>query len=600
MFYAAHSHEGEGWVRGVARTDAEGFFAFRNVPEAVDCGGLRGARDREGRWTRRGFPGVWADWCEYVLSLPPPEPQPPPTVEGKGASAPEPPRGPWRGSGTRSLSGVVVRGPGGGPAPGAVLEWMAGWDREFRDWRCVAVADGAGRFRASGLEEEGTLRARAPGCSPGECPVAAESAGEGLRLVLGPPEPPPAEPGPPPPDASLPPFAPARTIEGRVEDETGAPLEGASVTLTDGRPGGRGGDLRTTHADAEGRFLLLAVPPGRHGISVHGPGRDWSTGTVAAVEAGARDLLVTLRPRPSRTALPPPEGPSPPGVVRGRVLDEEGNPVPGIEALVEDRLFGSRKSTGRILLASLPRSRRGSSTTDGEGRFEVGGLDLEGSYEVSVGSGIVPPLPGGWAPARLEGVPPDGCEVLLRIGRGLPLRGVVVDGEGRPLEGARVESGWPGVRALSGADGSFSLTGFVPWQEDVEVRVLSPSADLLSLRLRVARPGGDPLRIVLPSSASLRGVVLDGSGKPAPGLRVEAAAPGSEEVPEFRSAPFGSAAATRTGHDGRFTIRGLDPKATFGLSVHREREGGKAAWTGTGFRCGPEEVRILMKGPEAR
>lgn len=84
------------------------------------------------------------------------------------------------------------------------------------------------------------------------------------------------------------------TVSGRVVDETGTGVFGASVTLVaDGL-----GDVRSGQADEEGNFELTAVGDGLHSVLADqdSHGETPRHGRVAAVRAGASDVRVVVAP----------------------------------------------------------------------------------------------------------------------------------------------------------------------------------------------------------------------------------------------------------------------------------------------------------------
>jgi hypothetical protein len=82
------------------------------------------------------------------------------------------------------------------------------------------------------------------------------------------------------------------TLRGRVVDvETGRPVAAAVVALTTGRERGAG------YTDADGRFVLDGVAPGRRGVEVRHPGYVGRVRAGLAIRAGAdTDLEIRLEP----------------------------------------------------------------------------------------------------------------------------------------------------------------------------------------------------------------------------------------------------------------------------------------------------------------
>jgi hypothetical protein len=104
---------------------------------------------------------------------------------------------------------------------------------------------------------------------------------------------------------------PKARLEGRVvSSKTGVPLGKARVTL-------ESGIVKRYHAASgkDGTFLFEDVDPGDYSISVERVGYLESDGRELSVEAGERMKDVELKLAPQ-------------GVISGRVVDEDGDPVP--------------------------------------------------------------------------------------------------------------------------------------------------------------------------------------------------------------------------------------------------------------------------------
>jgi hypothetical protein len=80
-------------------------------------------------------------------------------------------------------------------------------------------------------------------------------------------------------------------VRGRVADETGGSIPGASVTLTDER----GGLHASASTDQEGRYQLVAPRPGRATLTVRMAGFAPATRTISVTGNGSATVDVTLR-----------------------------------------------------------------------------------------------------------------------------------------------------------------------------------------------------------------------------------------------------------------------------------------------------------------
>ncbi|WP_203409775.1 carboxypeptidase regulatory-like domain-containing protein [Archangium violaceum] len=196
-------------------------------------------------------------------------------------------------------------------------------------------------------------------------------------------------------------------VRGRVVDEAGHPVDGVRVALSRPPPGG-GEDAPvfvSTVSDAEGTFSLDAPEPGDYTAHLSHPDFLVTEGPVSAPVEGARLVL--------RSGTH----------VEVEVVDESGRPV--AEAEVSVRVAGAEDS-----------HEEKTGTTDERGKVTLKGFE-PGKYVVTAQL----PLEGHLRRVR-RSVESRGAELLrvrLSFEAGLELSGVVVDGEGLPVEGARVE-----------------------------------------------------------------------------------------------------------------------------------------------------------------
>jgi hypothetical protein len=163
--------------------------------------------------------------------------------------------------------------------------------------------------------------------------------------------------------------APA-SIAGRVTDgERGVP--GVVVTLMSGDPSQRFKTIARTKTDAEGRFALTNVAPGRYQIMPFAPvyivqgTSDWPPGRMLTLLGGEAVADVDFRVERG-------------GVITGRVTDGNGNPVIAerVDVAPADNKNNSMQRGG-------PFDQR-DQMTDDRGVYRIYGLPA-GSYRVSVG-----------------------------------------------------------------------------------------------------------------------------------------------------------------------------------------------------------------------
>lgn len=278
-------------------------------------------------------------------------------------------------------------------------------------------------------------------------------------------------------------------LRGVVVDEVGVGVPDAAVTY----------DLLKTRTDAAGRFYLdlTGLEPLSSWLGEEGARHD-----LTAVRAGY--LPAVLRPdldergrpvwpesvvlRPVRRAL----------WIAGRVVDPTGEPLEGyVVYLPEAHLLDDHTIEGEI--AGDREEFFHKTVTDAQGRFELEGL-LERWYDVAA---LDPrTLCGG----RLDRIEAGSDGVEIRVDTEAMYRrveGRVVDRNGLPIEGARVEPyvstqtarGAQGVWTISSkreavttdADGAFVLED-VP-REGVELSVEHPDV-MHQADFRIARPAG--------------------------------------------------------------------------------------------------------------
>ena len=300
------------------------------------------------------------------------------------------------------------------------------------------------------------------------------------------------------------PAQPARVarIEGRVVALGGEPIARASVKLE-----GPGAPL-TRLTNAEGRFVLDAIPPGREykltaertGFLTgrYGARTPWAEAMPLTLDSGSvlRDVVVELTPQ---------------GVISGRILNSDGDPIRNVHvsALRPSYLKGKRR----------PEEAAKDSTNDqGEyrisnlapGRYYVMASDNENDAPVAVEGATEPPL------SNIPTYYPNTAEFrgasAITVGAGAEVRGIDVRLQGArtfAVRGRVVSSGGPvaglGLSVLpknleetngtinfafkgTGSDGSFDLGRLRPGTYVIRSEALfmfRPDAPRLAARLEV-------------------------------------------------------------------------------------------------------------------
>lgn len=300
-------------------------------------------------------------------------------------------------------------------------------------------------------------------------------------------------------------------LDGTVRDERGRPIPGARVTwnpvdgraallgvLTDALTGRMDSVLKLlpspSSTDAEGRFALRGLPVARVKVAISASGFGDAERTA---DRGER-LEVVLQ----RTG----------GVVRGRVVDEQGHPLRQFEL-------------------------DGAAFTADDGRFEVRATAGEEVFTVTAPGFVRAHL----QVTTMKGEARDVGDVRLRRGLGLTVE--VRGPDGRPLEGARVV----GTQAADGADcvtptdGRCVLTPLLAEATTVEVR----KEGFVPAHERVDPEAlGTPLRVALEvAGARLRGRATNALGQPVAAATVALSGPVRRSV--------------LTGPDGAFSAEAL-------------------------------------------
>ncbi|MGE3352593.1 MAG: sigma-70 family RNA polymerase sigma factor [Planctomycetota bacterium] len=299
----------------------------------------------------------------------------------------------------------------------------------------VVTTDADGRFTATGL-------------AAGPNPVVARAADHGVFRG--------SVDVPPGGTAELAIELPAgATVRGRVVDERGHPVAGATVSE------GRYGELDSAwvRTDADGRFALDSLSPGSHQLQA----AHQEIGTCAAsfdLAAGeVREWTAALEAGPT---------------IRGHVVDETGRPLEGITVQVKSH----------DAMQPLWRT----AVTGADGRFALRGLRQEPFALTAMPKGV-------WtfASTTLDPVLPGGDDVEVVVRReDRPtafLRGRVTDGDGRPRPQTKVVV-WRSNRGMGpgyefdGATGEFTMGPFPPGAYRVQVS----AEDLPAVELDVALP----------------------------------------------------------------------------------------------------------------
>lgn len=305
------------------------------------------------------------------------------------------------------------------------------------------------------------------------------------------------------------------TLRGKLVDASGREASGFELRLVGTSP-------RTTLTDAAGRFEFRNVPE-RAVVMVQDPQQPTLSllrAEAEVPEGDTRELMLTL----------PSEG-SP---LHVRVLDMQGKPI----------------MMAQVSAVSLdpahPRRATGFSAPDGY-------VHLAGFREMESRLDVEAP---GYAP-RVLYTDKRTTEGVVKLSKGVSLRGRVVSNVGRPVASARIElrQGARVMHALAGADGSFranSLTaGRISWR--VTAAGFTPRSGTSELRVRADGAEAELPDMELVREACVAGVVRDASGHAVAGASVVSGVPHRYRASEGQ----GDAAASDAGGSFRLCGAGI-------------------------------------------
>ncbi|RKG97857.1 carboxypeptidase regulatory-like domain-containing protein [Corallococcus carmarthensis] len=311
----------------------------------------------------------------------------------------------------------------------------------------------------------------------------------------------------------------AKSVEGRVVDTSGAPLEGILLELS-GNLGDRD-DINASGAqrsDATGHFVLDVKRAGTGQLSVEEP--SFQSHSIE-VRVPSRDVVVVL----DRGAS-----------VSGTVTDARGLPLRGaIVTLWKD----AEESDEAPAPDEAPRN----NVTDEQGRFHLQGI-APGAYLLgAVVRGDLMDTPVS-QPIAFQGH--EHLDVSLRLEAGRERSGIAVDGAGQPLAGVELSadlpesasSEWRDVYAdgpsglRTGPDGRFTLRGLVAPRYALWAYL--PGYTFRPKRSQggeaLAEQGGlwvdsnaEPLRLVLERDGRVRGRVVEPGGQAVTSFQVKSA-----------------------------------------------------------------------------
>jgi protocatechuate 3,4-dioxygenase beta subunit len=306
-------------------------------------------------------------------------------------------------------------------------------------------------------------------------------------------------------------LAAPRSLAGSVTLE-GAPAGGAAVSLHGEH---KRHEIRT---DLDGTFAFGALRPGQYELRA-AAGDRVAQETITIAKGSVRGVTLVLRA----------------GVyIEGRVVDDAGAAIVAVR-ITADEIAPSRRSHVAV------------ARTTSDGRFRLGPLE-PGEFELS---------------SRLEGfVRADPTKVVavtnasaqLVLKRAQPIRGTVVDPEGKPVREVRVGAVTKRARASSdeekgsartGDDGTFTL--------DVaggEYEIVARPEGFREARVPVRAPSSDVV-VQLSRGTTIEGEAVDEDGAPVAEAQISIVPQSGEQRTRTW---LGGGSADRDGH---FVVSGL-------------------------------------------
>ncbi len=420
------------------------------------------------------------------------------------------------------------------------------------------------------------------------------------------PEPPPVAlaPAPPPPLAPAPPLgdagaaiellegeiaddpaAPLFVAHGRVVDENGRPVAGATVTARSNF----WDEGKTALSGADGSYVLKDLGGGELTVSAEHDGRFASLGTRLEADATLPDLklarggqltvrvedseghplakqavtvsvhqaanqrLPTLSPFPDRQGLTDAQGearfePMPPGLLNASVeilnhrFSGQVELAAGAKASLTVKVLHDQVLSGVVLGPGGPLEHAQvtvQQATDGGHQgipaHNTLSTDHEGKFEVPLPKGRFELLVTHAQGTKRLSVDVPCAPLRITLEATLGLRGRVVEADGKPAPGYRVavfltgEANFfdePAAKQESGPDGSFAFQQLAAGSYRVEAALANHSEARKAVQTVELSASTRPLELVLPAGQQVEGDVLDADHQPVEGAQVNVNAPG--------------------------------------------------------------------------
>ena len=267
------------------------------------------------------------------------------------------------------------------------------------------------------------------------------------------------------------PLVPGATLVGRVTDESGQPVNGAQGALAPAtltgiaallRPARTGGAAPVFRTSADGTFRASRLAPSENQrLIVSHP--EYAASTVGGINLLPGQTSASLAVVLQRGA-----------VIAGVVRDQDGNPLEGAEADVQQGMDSAAAAAVRRSRSDFSRARPGRADvpvkTGADGRFDVRGLP-PGDYSLWVGRADMPP--NGSTPSRcrrgIAGTARRHARSRCGDHAASSGRGAACPAEGWSVLASEAGTSTLGPRARgnmnpTGPDGLFVLEGLKPGQ----------------------------------------------------------------------------------------------------------------------------------------
>jgi RNA polymerase sigma factor (sigma-70 family) len=299
------------------------------------------------------------------------------------------------------------------------------------------------------------------------------------------------------------------TVGGVVVDDAGKPLAGANIHLSqffDGSasdaPGTRLNESATT--DANGKWEINGVPKKMDRLYLEVAHPAYPRGSYANALDGSH--VDELRRGVFKTAMQQHKGKD----IDGVVLDSQDQPVEQAKVVVANDRYEQDKPTAM---------------TDALGQFHVSNVMTRWqSFLTVTAEGFAPeqvPLPGD-DDNPTQPKPKISPTLKIHMKEPSVLQGTVVDPNGTPIEGVRVEAeNWRGNRALEWSTKTDADGHFIWRDAPADSLQINAFKDKSTVEYYEVTPGATSVKITLYPPVKISGTVVDADTKtPIPAFRI--------------------------------------------------------------------------------